>query len=104
MIIVSRISGEALNREWAEHNIDSHVKIICGQEYGSKAGHIQYTANVKFPGVKILMSDDAPEEKIAAKSNGALFYPLNPGYQKDSWELSYKEGIDCFFLWSVRRR
>jgi phosphoglycolate phosphatase-like HAD superfamily hydrolase len=96
MIVVSQTPGEALNREWAEHNVNTYAKIICGQEYGAKAGHIQYAAKGKYPDEKILMIGDAPGDMIAAKSNGALFYPINPGHEEDSWELLYKEGIDCF--------
>jgi phosphoglycolate phosphatase-like HAD superfamily hydrolase len=97
VIVVSQTPGEALNREWVEHNIDTYVKIICGQEYGTKTEHIQYAAKGKYPDDKILMIGDAPGDMQAAKSNGALFYPVNPGHEEDSWEQLYKEGIDRFF-------
>jgi phosphoglycolate phosphatase-like HAD superfamily hydrolase len=96
MIVVSQTPGEALNREWAEHNIDRYFKIIYGQEYGAKAEHIQYAAKGKYPDEKILMIGDAPGDMIASKSNGTLFYPINPGDEEDSWELLNKEGIDRF--------
>ena len=86
-----------MNREWVEHNIDQYVKIICGQEYGTKTEHIQYAAKGKYPDDKVLMVGDAPGDMQAAKSNGALFYPINPGHEEDSWEQLYKEGIDRFF-------
>jgi len=99
-IVVSQTPGEALNREWAEHHIDKYVKMICGQEYGTKAEHIQYAAKGKYADDKILMIGDAPGDMHAAKSNGALFYPINPGHEEDSWEQLYTEGLDHFFAGS----
>jgi phosphoglycolate phosphatase-like HAD superfamily hydrolase len=95
-VVVSQTPGEALIREWQEHHIDTYVKIICGQEYGTKTEHIQYAAQGKYPSDKILMIGDAPGDMKAAKSNGALFFPINPGHEEDSWEQLYKEGIDRF--------
>jgi phosphoglycolate phosphatase-like HAD superfamily hydrolase len=100
VIVVSQTPGEALNREWVEHDIDKYVKIICGQEYGTKSEHIKYAAKGKYSDDKILMIGDAPGDMKAAKSNGALFYPINPGHEEDSWERLYKEDIDRFFLGS----
>jgi phosphoglycolate phosphatase-like HAD superfamily hydrolase len=97
VIVVSQTPGEALNREWAEHTIDQYVKIICGQEYGTKTEHIQYAATGKYPNDKMLMIGDAPGDMSAAKTNGALFFPIDPGHEEDSWERLYKEGIDRFF-------
>ena len=97
VIVVSQTPGEALCREWAEHDIDAYVKIICGQEYGTKTEHIQFAAKGKYAGDKILMIGDAPGDMSAAKINGALFFPINPGHEENSWELLFKEGIDRFF-------
>jgi phosphoglycolate phosphatase-like HAD superfamily hydrolase len=97
VIVVSQTPREALCREWAEHDIDAYVKIICGQEYGTKTEHIQYAAKGKYSDDKILMIGDAPGDMSAAKKNGALFFPINPGHEENSWELLFKEGIDRFF-------
>ena len=35
-IVVSATPGEALKREWREHGMDGRVKVIAGQEMGSK--------------------------------------------------------------------
>jgi len=99
-IVVSQTPGEALNREWAEHNIDKYIQMICGQEYGTKTEHIYYAAKGKYADDKILMIGDAPGDMQAAKSNGALFCPINPGHEEDSWEQLYKEGLDHFFAGS----
>ena len=86
-----------MTREWEENNIDKYVRCIAGQEYGTKAEHIALAAKGKYPKNKILMIGDAPGDREAAKSNGVLFYPVNPGHEEDSWERLYKEGLDKFF-------
>jgi phosphoglycolate phosphatase-like HAD superfamily hydrolase len=97
VMVVSQTPDEALKREWKEHDIEKYVRIICGQEYGTKAEHIQYGAKGKYPSDKMLMIGDAPGDMKAARSNGALFYPVNPSHEEESWERLYKEGIDKFF-------
>ena len=47
-IVVSRTPLEALVREWREHNIDGHVKVIAGQEMGTKSQHIHLAAQGKY--------------------------------------------------------
>lgn len=96
-IVVSQTPVEALQREWEEHNIDNYVRIIAGQEYGTKTEHIKYAAKGKYPDNKILMIGDAPGDFKAAKSNGVLFYPINPGHEEASWEKFYNEALDKFF-------
>jgi phosphoglycolate phosphatase-like HAD superfamily hydrolase len=97
VLVVSQTPGEALNREWAEHGIDQYVNMICGQEYGTKTEHIRYAAQGKYTSASMLMIGDAPGDMNAAKSNGALFFPINPGHEEDSWEQLYQEGINRFF-------
>ena len=94
---ISQTPAEALKREWAEHGIDKFVKIIAGQEMGTKTEHIKFAAKDKYPPAKILMIGDAPGDFKAAKSNGALFFPINPGNEEACWERLYKEGLDRFF-------
>ena len=97
LIVVSQTPVEALTREWQEHCIDDYVRIIAGQEYGTKAEHLKYAAKGKYPDEKILMIGDAPGDYSAAKSNGVLFYPVNPGHEDASWERFYNESLDMFF-------
>jgi phosphoglycolate phosphatase-like HAD superfamily hydrolase len=97
LMVVSQTPLEALTREWQEHNLDKYVKVIAGQEYGTKTEHIKYAAKGKYPDDKILMIGDAPGDYNAAKSNGVLFFPINPGNEEISWELFYSEALDKFF-------
>src|SRR6266480_5358690 len=94
---ISQTPAEALKREWAEHGIDKFVKIIAGQEMGTKTEHLKFASAGKYPPDKIVMIGDAPGDFKAAKSNGALFFPINPGNEEASWERLYKEGLDRFF-------
>jgi phosphoglycolate phosphatase-like HAD superfamily hydrolase len=94
---ISQTPGDALKREWAEHGIDPFVKMIAGQEMGTKTEHLKFAAKDKFPSTKILMIGDAPGDFKAAKSNGALFFPVNPGNEEVSWERLYRESLDRFF-------
>ena len=94
---ISQTPGAALQREWAEHDLDKFVKMIAGQEMGTKTEHLKFAATSKYPNNKILMVGDAPGDFKAAKSNGALFYPINPGSEEKSWERFFNEGLDRFF-------
>jgi len=97
MIVVSATPGEALQREWVEHNIDKYAAAICGQELGSKAEHLKLTAGGKYDPRHILMIGDAPGDLKAARANGALFYPIKPGQEDESWERFLNEALDRFF-------
>jgi phosphoglycolate phosphatase-like HAD superfamily hydrolase len=97
IIVVSQTPLEALKREWEENKIDHFVRMIAGQEYGTKGEHLKYGAKGKYPDDKVLMIGDANGDLKAAKSNGLLFFPVNPGKEEESWERLYNEGLDRFF-------
>jgi phosphoglycolate phosphatase-like HAD superfamily hydrolase len=96
-ICVSATPGEALEREWQEHDIAKYAAVIAGQEMGSKKEHLKICAGGKYAQDRVLMIGDAPGDLNAARANGALFYPVNPGHEEASWERFYREGIDRFF-------
>ena len=97
MIVVSQTPVEALTREWEEHGIDKYVRAIAGQEFGKKSEHIALAASGKYPEEKMLMIGDAYGDLKAAKDNNALFYPVLPGHEEDSWQRFHDEAIDRFF-------
>jgi phosphoglycolate phosphatase-like HAD superfamily hydrolase len=96
-MVISQTPADALQREWAEHCIEKHVKIIAGQEMGTKTEHIKFAAVGKYAPEKILMIGDAPGDFKAAKSNGALFYPVVPGKEEVSWKRFFDEALNLFF-------
>lgn len=96
-MVVSQTPVEALEREWKENNIDQFVRVIAGQEYGTKTEHLAMAATGKYSKDKILMIGDAPGDLKAALANDVLFYPINPGHEEDSWKRFHDEAINKFF-------
>ena len=96
-IVISQTPVEALEREWAENDIQNFVEIIAGQEMGTKSNHLKFAAKGKFEPQKILMIGDAPGDQLAATENGALFFPINPSQEEASWERLHNESLDHFF-------
>jgi phosphoglycolate phosphatase-like HAD superfamily hydrolase len=96
ILVCSATPGEALIREWQEHEIDRYTFAIAGQEAGSKAEHIAMAAAGKYELPNMLMIGDALGDLKAAKANKALFFPINPGDEEDSWKLFYEEALDKF--------
>ena len=94
---ISQTPADALKREWSEHSIDPFVKMIAGQEMGTKTEHLKFAAAPKYASEKILMIGDAPGDFKAAKANKALFFPINPGKEEHSWERLHGEALDRFF-------
>jgi phosphoglycolate phosphatase-like HAD superfamily hydrolase len=96
VLVVSATPQEALEREWAEHGIEKHVALIAGQEAGSKTEHLTLAAKGKYADGKVLMVGDAPGDMKAARDVGALFFPINPGAEEESWQLFAREALDRF--------
>jgi len=97
LVVVSQTPYEALDREWKEHGLDGYVDAIAGQEMGKKADHIRIAAQKRYLLDKMLMIGDAPGDKKAADANDALFYPIVPGRETQSWEKLLEEALPKFF-------
>jgi phosphoglycolate phosphatase-like HAD superfamily hydrolase len=97
LVVVSQTPYEALDREWKEHGLDGYVDAIAGQEMGKKGDHIRIAAQKRYSRDKMLMIGDAPGDKKAADTNGALFYPIIPGRETQSWDKFLKEALPKFF-------
>jgi phosphoglycolate phosphatase-like HAD superfamily hydrolase len=91
MMVVSATPAEALRREWEEHEIDRYVVLIAGQELGKKEEQLGLTASGKYMPGHVLMVGDALGDLKAARSAGALFYPVLPGKEDESWKLFHDE-------------
>ncbi|MBN1261917.1 MAG: HAD family hydrolase [Anaerolineae bacterium] len=96
MIVVSATPLEALEREWAEHGLAQYVRLIAGQEMGSKKQHLALAAKGKYAPEHILMIGDAPGDMRAAKANAALFYPILPGHEAEAWQRFHEEAAARF--------
>ena len=97
LMVVSQTPTADLEREWAEHGIDTVVRLIAGQERGTKSEHLKYAAADKYDKNKILMIGDAPGDLQAARDNDVLFYPIVPGDEEASWDRFRDEGLQKFF-------
>ncbi len=96
MIVVSATPFEALTREWGEHDIARYMRAIAGQEQGKKVLHLKLAAGAKYPSNRALMIGDAPGDMAAARANGVLFFPINPGQEEASWQCFYQEAVHKF--------
>lgn len=94
LLVISATPNDALRREWEEHGIAGHVQAICGQEVGTKKETLAVAK--QYPPGHALMIGDAPGDYQAAKANGTLFYPINPGAEDASWRRLFEEGIHRF--------
>lgn len=104
IIVISATPQEALNKEWKEHNIAKFVKIMAGQELGTKEKHLELFAKGKYPANHILIIGDAFGDLKTAKDNAFLFYPINPGQEEKSWRRFYNEAIEVFLQGKYKGR
>ena len=109
IICVSATPFEALTREWEEHDIAKSAALICGQEQGKKAEHICLgtggtldgkggvaQVGARYPANHVLMIGDAPGDMKAARANSALFFPVNPGHEAESWQRFHDQAAAKF--------
>lgn len=99
-MVISQTPADALEREWAEHGLRPGVRLIAGQEMGTKSEQIQCAAGGKYEPGKMLMIGDAPGDFKAARANAACFYPIVPGAEEASWERFFGEALERFFAGS----
>lgn len=97
VVVVSATPGAALQREWEEHRLDRYVRVIAGQELGSKSEHLKLAAAGKYAPGHVLMVGDAPGDRRAAQAVGALFFPIAPGAEEASWQRLQDEALERFF-------
>jgi phosphoglycolate phosphatase-like HAD superfamily hydrolase len=96
VIVVSATPGETIVREWEEHDIAKYAAVIAGQEMGTKVQHLEYATKGRYEKDHVLMVGDAPGDMKAAVANNALFYPIMPGKETESWKSFFDEAFDRF--------
>ncbi|ADV63773.1 Haloacid dehalogenase domain protein hydrolase [Isosphaera pallida ATCC 43644] len=94
--VVSATPTAALRKEWGEHGLAERVGLIAGQEVGSKREILAAATSGKYEPQRMLMIGDAPGDLKAAQAVGALFYPINPGGEDDSWARFFQEDLPRF--------
>ena len=93
---VSATPVPTLTHEWKEHDIAQYVSLIAGQEVGSKRDTLARAARAGYGKDRILMIGDAPGDMKAARANDALFFPIVPGHEEESWERLHVEALTRF--------
>ena len=95
IVIVSATQQAALEREWGENGLLPLITAVKGQESGNKKEIIASLKDQYEPD-HVLMIGDAPGDLNAAKANGALFYPICPDQEAESWE-KFGDCTEAFF-------
>lgn len=95
-ICVSQTPTETLVNEWQESKLLKFIRGIAGQEIGTKAEHLRLATAGKYRPDRVLMMGDARGDLKAAREAGALFYPIIPGKEDESWHHFHVEAFDLF--------
>jgi len=97
IMVVSSASGKGLDKDWTFAGLTAYTALLAGQETGSKKAQLQMGAAGKYPPPKMLMIGDAPGDLEAARSINALFFPVVPGKEEESWMRLREESLPRFF-------
>jgi phosphoglycolate phosphatase-like HAD superfamily hydrolase len=97
IMVISSASGKGLDKDWSFSGLSNYVSLIAGQEIGNKKVQLKLGSFGKYPAHKVLMIGDAPGDLEAARSVEALFYPIVPGHEEESWIKLREEGLSRFF-------
>lgn len=94
VVIVSATQQLALEREWGEHDLLRLISAVKGQESGNKK-QIIASLKARYAPDHILMIGDAPGDLNAAHDNVALFYPICPDQEAQSWK-AFVSSLESF--------
>lgn len=95
--VVSSASTAGLKTDWKKDSLSDYVTHLLGQDSGSKKQQLKSTADGNYAPENILMIGDAIGDMEAARSINALFYPIIPGKEEESWNKFTDEVLDIFF-------
>ena len=96
LIVVSQTPEEALLREWDNNEMTGLVRMIAGQEIGSKTEQMELATHSRYKKERTLLIGDAPGDLNAARASGACFYPIIPGAEAESWARLIDEAYGVF--------
>jgi phosphoglycolate phosphatase-like HAD superfamily hydrolase len=97
VIVLSTAPGETLARQWKEYDLAQYVAVLAGQEMGTKTHYLQGATKGRYQENHILVVGDAPGDLKAARANKALFFPITPGIEDESWRRFHNEALERFF-------
>ena len=96
VVVISQTPEAALFKEWTLHGLTGKITRIAGQEVGTKAEQIRFAAEGKYDPSRIIMVGDALGDRLSAQEAGALFYPIMPGAEEESWKRFREEAYPLF--------
>ena len=94
--VVSSAAKAGLEKDWAAGGLTPFVDYLMSQEDGSKTAQLQKAMAQCGDGVKALMLGDTDSDGVSAHEAGALFYPIMPGNEADSWKRFREEILPLF--------
>ena len=97
VVVVSSASAKGLVEDWTAGGIAEYTYKIMGQENGTKKQQLKIAVEGKYSDGCVLMIGDAIGDYEAAKSVNALFYPIMPGKEEESWKNFLETGSKKFF-------
>jgi len=87
VMVVSKTPYADLANYWEDQGIADYVRIIAGQEMGSKGHHIEVAKKAgEYKDDHVLMIGDGKGDLKAVKANRGLFYPTSPGKEQNAWD------------------
>ncbi len=101
-MVVSAASLKMLDHEWEEHDLERYMSVIAGQEMGTKSQQLAKAAVGKYHPDRILLLGDAPGDGQAAADNNALWFPIRPGHEAESWQEFHDVGLQRFLEGTFR--
>ena len=85
--VVSSAAKHGLEHDWTAGGLMSSVDFLMSPEDGNKTEQLKMAqAKLESP-VKALMVGDTDADRISAHEADALFYPIIPGKEEQSWQM-----------------
>ena len=97
VVVVSSASAKGLLDDWGASDIAKYTHKIMGQENGTKKQQLKNAVGNEYSENCVLMIGDAIGDYDAAQSVDALFYPILPGREEESWHKFLETGMKKFF-------
>lgn len=97
VVVVSSASAKGLVEDWNAGSIAQYTYKIMGQENGTKKQQLKTAVADNYEDGCVLMIGDAIGDYEAAKSVNALFFPIIPGREEESWKNFLEFGSVKFF-------
>lgn len=95
IIVVSSANTDALLREWEHVGLLRYVRVVAGQEKGTKDEVLRQALGCYGAG-NVLMVGDAPSDRQAAQKAGVAFFSIEAGRENTSWVRLREQVLPTF--------